>query len=119
MTRFIHKKLLNKWKINNCKEIDTQTHTNIYKTINVKLITDNDLVWAIARTYFVTKAVKNERITLEKMKDAIPEDGKIVEVLINILNILQKILESRICLAVTVNVVQYETQLTNGQTMRV
>ena len=56
---------------------------------------------------------------LGKKKDVIPEDAKLVELLINILNILQKILELLICLVVTVTMVQYDTQLQKIKTTRV
>ena len=56
---------------------------------------------------------------LGKKRDVIPEDAKLVELLINILNILQKILELLICLVVTVTMVQYDTQLQKIKTTRV
>ena len=56
---------------------------------------------------------------LGKKMDVIPEDAKLVELLINILNILQKILELLICLVVTVTMVQYDTQLQKIKTTRV
>lgn len=56
---------------------------------------------------------------LGKKRDVIPEDAKLVELLINILNILQKILEPLICLVVTVTMVQYDTQLQKIKTTRV
>ena len=56
---------------------------------------------------------------LGKKKDVIPEDAKFVELLINILNILQKILELLICLVVTVTMVQCDTQLQKIKTTRV
>ena len=58
-------------------------------------------------------------MTLGKKRDVIPEDAKLVELLINILNILQKILELLICLVVTVTMVQYDTQLQKIKTTRV
>lgn len=56
---------------------------------------------------------------LGKKRDVIPEDAKLVELLINILNILQKILELLMCLVVTVTMVQYDTQLQKIKTTRV
>ena len=58
-------------------------------------------------------------MTLGKKRDVIPEDAKLVELLINTLNILQKILEPLICLVVTVTMVQYDTQLQKIKTTRV
>lgn len=58
-------------------------------------------------------------MTLGKKGDVIPEDAKLVELLINILNILQKILELLICLVVTVTMVQYDTQLQKIKTIQV
>lgn len=58
-------------------------------------------------------------MTLGKKRDVIPEDAKLVELLINTLNILQKILEPLICLVVTVTMVQYDIQLQKIKTTRV
>lgn len=58
-------------------------------------------------------------MTQGKKRDVIPEDAKLVELLINTLNILQKILEPLICLVVTVTMVQYDTQLQKIKTTRV
>lgn len=58
-------------------------------------------------------------MTLGKKRDVIPEDAKLVELLINTLNILQKILEPLICLVVIVTMVQYDTQLQKIKTTRV
>lgn len=58
-------------------------------------------------------------MTLGKKRDVIPEDAKLVELLINTLNILQKILEPLICLVVIVTMVQYDTQLQKIKTSRV
>ena len=77
MTRFNQERLLNKCKINSCKEIATHTHPhNIYNILNVRFITVNKLVWSTARSSFIPRALKNERMTLGKKKDVIPDNPK-------------------------------------------
>lgn len=78
MTRFNPKKLLTKCKLNNCQKIATRTYTYTH-TVS---------------SSFIPKALKNERMALVEKKYVIPKDNKLVELLINISNIFQKILKS-------------------------